>query len=282
MRRNKSIEVLGIVMLAAAVLTGCSSTPQQASPQKQVVMDQRAMTLLRQMSDTLTQADGYSFSAMSSESVASPGGEWVHVFGTSRVTFKRQGGLLVETGGDLFPHKLYYDGTTATLYAPNENLYVQEHVANTVDGMLQQLFSKHGDSYAFADMIQSDPYLSMSQQTSIAELVGTSTLNGVQTNHIAFTGHNMQWEIWIGADDHLPRMLNVMFLDIKGGPANTVSFFDWKLNPEVSADTFAFKPPQGAVRIEHLKPPESSGAPASPAPSAPSAPMAALPSPPTN
>jgi len=48
-------------------------------------------------------------------------------------------------------------------------------------------------------------------------------------------------------------MLSVTFLDVKGGPTNTVSFLDWKVNPEVSAEKFKFTPPADAKKIEFRK-----------------------------
>src|SRR5689334_15253180 len=150
MMRSKLIVCLGIAAgtVAAAAGGGCSGhkkepPPPQASAMTQAVMDVRATQLLQQMSDTIAKADGCTFSAMSSEEVASPGGQWVHVLGSSRVTLKRQGGLPVESGAEGFEHELYYDGKTTTLYAPNENLYVQDVVDDKVDKMLHDLFERH-------------------------------------------------------------------------------------------------------------------------------------------
>jgi hypothetical protein len=265
MRRTKPITrllTLALAASAAAAAIGCSSnshTPATASATvashaAHPVMDERAISILKEMSDTLAKAQGFSFSAVSSEVVESPAGEWVHVFGTSRVTFQRPGSLVVETGGDLFEQTLYYDGDTATMYARRENLYAQEKISDTVEKMLQQIFEKHGDSFAFADVLHADPYHAMAKQVAVAELVGRSTLNGVPTDHIAFSGSGMQWELWVGVDDKLPRMLGVTFRDIKDSPTNTVSFYDWKLNPQLPAETFRFTPPSGATRIEHKKP----------------------------
>jgi len=161
--------------LAAVVSAGCESShpPPPPSPVAQAVMDERAITLLKQMSTTLAAAKGFSFRAVSTEAVESPAGEWVHVFGTSAVTFQRQGGLMVETGGDLAEHKFYFDGATATMYSPHENLYAQQAISSTVDKMLMQLFEEHGESFAFSDLLQSDPYGAMMNQTGTANSSGS-------------------------------------------------------------------------------------------------------------
>ena len=98
------------------------------------------------------------------------------------------------------------------------------------------------------------PQQAMIKDLTSAQLVGESTsVGGVTTTHLAFAKPNLEWEIWIGADDHLPRRLDVTYTDVDGRPTGSVTFSEWKLNPTIAPDRFVFTPPEGAKRIEFSK-----------------------------
>jgi hypothetical protein len=153
----------------------------------------------------------------------------------------------------MFPQNFYFDGKTVTMYAPNEKLYATEAISGNLDQALLQVFQKHGTYFSFADVVASVPQQALAKDVTSAQLVGQSTVDGVSTNHLAFTDPAMEWEIWIGAEDRLPRRLEVTYTSQAHQPTCWVTFSDWKLNPASRADTFEFTPPQGAARIEFHK-----------------------------
>ena len=223
------------VLVVLASLVGCSSSPTKP-PEATVpiVKDDRALDALKDMSDAVAKAQSMTFRAESAVAIASPNGQWIHVFGTSLVTLQRPNKLYVETRGDMFPQNFYYDGQTVTMYAPNEKLYAAENVPGNLDETLLQVFQKHGTYFSFADVIMSVPHDAMAKDVTSAEIVGQSTVGGVLTNHLAFTSPGIEWEIWIGVDDKLPRLLEVTYTGQKGEPTCSVAFADWRLNPAIS------------------------------------------------
>ena len=218
------------------------------------IKDERALAALNEMSDTLAKADAMSFRAESAVPIASPTKQWVHVFGVSQVTLRRPDHLYVETAGDLFAQNFYFDGKTVTMYAPGERLYAAEPVQGNVDETLLQVFQKHGTYFSFADVVLSVPQKAMLKDLTTAQVVGQSnSVGGVATTHLAFAKPGMEWEIWIGDDDHLPRRLDVTYTGDDGRPTGSVTFSDWKLNPEITSDRFTFTPHVGASRIDFKK-----------------------------
>jgi hypothetical protein len=256
MTRRTPITVALLGALAFCSLAGSAETAKSRSPGAAAkdVKDDRALAALKEMSDTLAKAKGMSFRADSAVAIASPTGQWVKVIGVSQVTLRRPDELYVETGGDMFAHMFYFDGKTVAMYAPAEKLYATEQIQRSLDETLLQVFEKHGTYFSFADVVLSVPQREMMKDLTAAQLVGESKgVGGVATTHLAFAKPGMEWEIWIGAADHLPRRLDVTYTDVEGRPTGSVAFSDWKLNPEIASDRFVFTPPSGAARIDFAR-----------------------------
>ena len=81
---------------------------------------------------------------------------------------------------------------------------------------------------------------SLPRKLSSAIWVGQSKIGGVKTDHLAFTAKGIDWEIWIGTRDKLPRLMVVSYRDGERQPTFTVEFSDWKLDAPVSAQTFNY------------------------------------------
>ena len=251
MKLRQQVSAIILAALVLATTIGCSNEFKNEAALS--TMDERALAALKDMSDTLAKANSMSFRADSAVAIASPTGQWVHIFGTSLVTMQRPDKLNVETGGDVFTQVFYYDGKTITMYAPNEKFYATEQLSGHLDEALPQIFQKHGTYFSFADVVLSIPNAAMTKDLSSAQYVGQSAVGGVTTKHLAFAGNGLEWEIWIGDADQLPRLLNVTYTAEHGRPTCSVSFADWKLNPTTSPDKFIFSPPAGATRIEFRK-----------------------------
>jgi hypothetical protein len=102
----------------------------------------------------------------------------------------------------------------------------------------------------FFDMLVPDPYAVLTRDFSSALWVGQSTIGGVKTDHLAFTAKGLDWEIWIGTTDKLPRQMIVCYRSGERQPTFTVELSDWKLSAPVPPQTFNPKIPKGAVKIE--------------------------------
>jgi len=257
MGRNVMTHLVGSALLAATVLLGGSGTAladdkavEQATP-AQEIKDQRALKLLKDMSDTLAGARTLKFKTRSLVPLASPTGQYISLFATARLLMQRPDRLFVESRGDLVPNDLYYNGKTVTAIGPARKFYAQEDASgSTLDALLQQEHPGADTLAPFVDLLVSDPYARLTKDLSSALLVGQSTIAGVKTDHLAFTAPGVDWEIWIGAQDKLPRLLVTSYRSGERQPVFTVEFSDWKLNAPMPAQTFEVSIPKDAVKLE--------------------------------
>ena len=232
----------------------------KASPPAGMVMDKRAMDALKLMSDTLSKAKTVRFQARSMVPVRTPGGVWINLYGTSQVVMQGPDKLFANTAGDFAPYDFYFDGKTITRYSPDKNLYSVKESPGTIDDMIEKAYSEEGKSFPYADMLVSEPYAVMADGLISALYIGQSTLRplsgqgSVKTNHLVFSNKGVQWQIWIDAGDHLPRLVVATYLDDASEPSYSVEFGDWKIDEPVSADAFIFKNVSNAAKVEFRNP----------------------------
>jgi hypothetical protein len=211
------VNLVGGTFLAATLLLGGSGTaladetraPPAAAPVLEI-KDERALLLLKGMSDTVAKARTLSFRVRSLVPLAAPTGQYVSLFASSRVLLQRPDRLFVESRGDLLPNDLYYNGKTVTVIGPARKFYTQQEVGgSTLDTVLDQDIPAADSLAPFVDLLVSDPYARLAKDLSSALVVGQSTIGGVKTDHLAFAARGVDWEVWIGVHDKLPRLVVV-------------------------------------------------------------------------
>lgn len=255
------IAALLVIFLAGAAGQGCAeqaAQPKDAAPAP--VIDQRALDMLKKMSDTLSQAKTIRFQARSMTPIKTPAGVWINLYGTSKVVMKGPDKLFASTAGDFAAHDFYFDGKNITMYSPAKNLYSVRQAPATIDAMIAQAYKEDGKSFPYADLLVSEPYAVLTDGLVVALYVGQSMIRplsgagGVKADHLVFSHKGVEWQIWIDAGDRLPRLVVATYLDETNEPSYTVEFGDWKIDEPVSADVFEFKNTTNAAKVEFKKP----------------------------
>jgi len=148
--------------------------------------------------------------------------------------------LRVITSGDGKASEYYYDGKTFTAFAPSENLVAVAPAPPTLDAALEEAFKNAGIYFPFADVLGADPLRNLTEGLTKAFYVGDSVaVGGTRTDVVAVVSDEVFMQIWIGADDKLPRRLRATY---RGDPLllrHQVDLSDWKLDPVVAAEAFA-------------------------------------------
>jgi hypothetical protein len=228
--------------------------PDPGGPAKVQRSDEQAMAALREMSATLASARTLRFQVQSLLPIQMAGGEWITLVGAGSVLREGTDRLFVETGGDLYPFRFYFDGKTVTAFAPEHNLYARKEAPGTIDEVLDRARSGGEITFAFADLVSADPYASMTKGLRSAALVGTSTIDGVETEHLAVHGKDLDWEMWIGTKDRLPRMVTLTDVRDARKPTHTLLLSRWELDPAVPGDAFRFEAPADAIEVPFRSP----------------------------
>ena len=245
-----------ILILALCAASLCA-VPVSARAQR---MDKRALDELKLMSDTISQAKTVRFHACSMAPLRTPDGIWINLYETSQVVKQGPGKLFASRAGDFTPYNFYFDGKMITVYSPDKNLYAVKEAPGTIDDIIEKAYREEGKSFPYADILISDPYAAMTDGLISAIYIGQSTIRplsgsgGVKTDHLVFSNKGVQWQIWIGTENHLPRLVCATYLGDASEPSYTVEFDGWKINEPVSADTFIFKNISNAKKIEFRNP----------------------------
>ena len=250
---------LGCTLIATASLigTGGAALAQDkpaaaavAAPLKEV-KDERALKLLKGMGDKLGGAKSLSFQFRGLVPSSGTTGQHINLLAASRVVLQRPDKLFVQARGDLFPSDLYYNGKTVTAIGVGQKFYAQRDAAGGVIEAFMQGGQPGGDTVApFLDLLAADPFAVLTRDLSSALWVGQSTVGGTKADHLAFTAKDVDWEIWIGAQDKLPRLMVVSYRTGERQPTFTVELSDWKINASVPAATFNAVIPKGAMKVE--------------------------------
>jgi hypothetical protein len=218
-------------------------------------LEPKALALLKAMCDKLAAAKAMSFTAVVLYESPSAFGPPLVYSTRSVVTMQRPDKLRVIQSADGPATEFYYDGKTMTAFAPAENLVASGPAPATIDATLEKAFDDAAIYYPFTDVIVADPYKDLSDGLQIAFYIGQSkVIDATTTDMVAFANGGVFAQIWIGADDKLPRKLRAVYLNDPSKLRHDLNLFDWKLDPKVPANAFATPKAAGATKIAFARP----------------------------
>lgn len=254
--------LLGLMVSIAAppAIAEDAPPPAPAAP----ALEPKAVELLKAASAALAGAQTVSFNAVATYERAASNGQPLFFSSISQVTLQRPDKLRVITLGDGTPDEFYYDGKSMMAYIPSAELVAIADAPPTIDKLLDEVWEKAAIYFPFADVIASDPYADLSKNLKSAFYVGRSiAVGGTATDMVAIAGDDAAGEIWFGADDHLPRMIRVVYAHEPAHALYQTEFSNWKLGEKVEATAFASEKAAKAKRIE-FSPPGDPKPPAAP------------------
>lgn len=257
--------VAGLVAMALSTSTALAQQQQQqpatqapASPPDlglKVEVEPAAMAIVKAMADKLAAAKTMSFTAFTIFESPDRTGLPLAYTTLSQVIVQRPNKLKVISPGDGPRTEFYYDGKTVNAYEPAAKLVATVDAPDTIDAMLRAAFQRAAIYFPFTDLVVSDPMAAIAENLRVAFVVGKSTVvDGVTTDIVVLVGKFAHVQLWIGSDDKLPRMARAIFLEDPARYRHTVMFSDWKIDPPLGADTFAFTAPAGTIRIPFAPP----------------------------
>jgi hypothetical protein len=231
--------------------TGSPGAAGTAAPK----LEPKTVDLLQAMSQRLATAHTIAFTAISTEESPTRHGPPLAYTTLSEVSLRRPDKLRVITTGDGPASEFYYDGKTMTAFAPAENLVAVADAPATIDAALKAAYDSAAIYFPFTDVLVADPYKDIADGLKLAFSIGQShVVGGTTTDMIAIANDRVFAQVWIGADDKLPRMVRAVYLDDPARLRHQIEFSGWKLDGAVAADAFASPRAAGATRIEFARP----------------------------
>ena len=173
----------------------------------------------------------------------------------TEVTLQRPDKLRVITLGDGPASEFYYDGKTMVAFAPAENLVSTAAAPPTIDATLKAAYDTAAIYFPFTDLILADPYEEFAAGLQQAFYIGQShVVGGTTTDMVAIANNWVFEQIWIGAEDKLPRLVRAVFHADRQQLRHQVEFSNWQLDPTIAADAFASSSAAAAKAIPFASP----------------------------
>jgi hypothetical protein len=256
-----------------------------SAPTKMVV-EPRAMALLKAASDQLAAAKSMSFQAVASYEYPSQLGPPIVYTVRYDVTMQRPDKVRVIIPGDGPASEFYYDGKTMMAYAPAENLVAVADAPPTIDGALKAAFETADIYYPFTDLIVADPYAALTDGAVLAFYIGPSgVVGGTKTDMVAWANNDVFLQIWIGTEDKLPRRVRAVYRTDPLSLRHQLELSDWQIDQPIPGEAFTSEKARGASPMAFDRPSRPSAPPglkplgsAKPSRAAPAQPAAKSPS----
>jgi hypothetical protein len=218
-------------------------------------LEPRALAILKASSDRLAAAKSMSFTALEIFEQPSRQGHPLASSTEYQVTLVRPDKLRIIMPGDGSAREYYYDGRTVTAFNPTENLAAVSPAPPTVDAMLEAAYNLSGTYFPFTDVIVTNPYGDLSRGLKLAYYVGQSrVVAGTTTDVVAYVAYGVFEQVWIGADDKLPRLVRAVYLNDPAQLRHELAFSEWQIDPVVAADAFSSAAAASAKRIPFKHP----------------------------
>jgi hypothetical protein len=268
MIRNRSVRwaliALGMLVAVSGYAAEKQPPPHAAKPKGpppppavgviQTGLEPKAVDLLKAASSRLAAAHSMSFTAVISYENPSTLGPPLLYMVKDEVTLQRPDKLRVITPADGPASEFYYDGKNMVAYSPVEKLVAVAPAPPTIDAALKAAFDSAAIYFPFSDLIVADPYGDIAPDLKTVFYIGQSNVvGGTTTDMVAYVSDTVFAEIWIGADDKLPRRIRAVYRDDPSRLRHDMELSNWQLDVAVPADAFK-APTEGTKPIEFARP----------------------------
>lgn len=237
--RPRGRVVLGIAA-AALMMTATSTVRADDSAQ-----------ILKAMTDYLASQKTLSASFDSDIEVITPELQKIQFASSGQMKLSRPDKLRVRRTGGYADVEFVYDGKTLSIFGNNAKAYVQAEMPGTVDQMIGALQARSGVGLPGTDLLLSNAFDELTATTTEGVHVGQGVIDGVECEHLAFRTPDTDWQIWVetGAKP-VPRKYVITSKTVAGAPQYTLRIRDWKTDAFADADTFVFKAPADAAKVD--------------------------------
>jgi hypothetical protein len=224
-------------------------------PPPDFTLEPKAIDILKAACSRLAAAKSMTFTAVVSyESPSRLGTPLVYTTKTD-VTLQRPDKLRVITSADGPASEFYYDGKVMMALEPAANLVAVADAPSTIDATLQAAYDSAAIYFPFTDVIVTDPYKDLADGLKLAFYIGQSQIvGGTTTDMIAYADDDVFVQMWVGAEDKLPRRVRAVFRKDPARMRHEMELSNWQLDTTVAAEAFTSAKASSATRIKFARP----------------------------
>jgi hypothetical protein len=213
-----------------------------------------ATDIMKRMSAYLASQKSFSFDFNSSIEVVTREAQKIQFDSSGDASVARPNMFRAHRVGGYTDIELVDDGKTVTLLGKHINKYAQVDAPGNIDKTIDDLRGKFNAELPGADLILADPYAAMIEDVFDAKHIGLGVIDGVECEHLAFRTTDTDWEIWVRTGNApLPCKLVITSKGTGQAPQYTIQLRNFKTDVAFAPDTFSFRPPSGAEKVEFAK-----------------------------
>ncbi|HLH54456.1 MAG TPA: DUF2092 domain-containing protein [Verrucomicrobiae bacterium] len=232
---------------AGAVSLLAVTTDAQTVPR----VDPQAERVLRAACQYLAEAPYFSINAEIWREHVNEEGEKVQFSRSMEMEIRRPNRLHAEIASPHSDRVFWYDGKSLTVLDRKQNVFSSVNMPATLDETIDTARDQFGIDFPMIDLAVSDPWTNAMAKVITGRYFGLAPAMGFNCHHLAFTQENIDWQIWVqDGPQPLIRKFIITHKNEPGVPEFTGLIREWDFNSRISANTFAFQAPPGAMKIQ--------------------------------
>ena len=206
--------------------------------------------ILRQMSDFLTSAQSFGFTAHDLIDEVEEGRR-IQYSNSRSVVVRRPNRVAGEAYGDLVNRSFWYDGESFTMLDGESNTYLQVPAPDNIDALLDEIAERLEIIVPLSDMLSENVYQVLTRQIRQASYLGLHQVRGIECHHLIFTQDDLDWQLWVEASGTpVPRKIVIVYKQEPGIPQYAAVFSEWDFNVATPDELFEFSRPEGARQLD--------------------------------
>jgi hypothetical protein len=151
------------------------------------------------------------------------------------------------------------DGKTLTIHGKERKQYRQEDSPSGLAdiGLMLLQIGPGMTGMMFGNVLADDPSDLLMQGVNSCSYVGKDKVDETPVHRMKFSQDGFDWELWVAAEGkpYILRMIRVAE-NPDGKVTTTETYKNWKLDGEIAKETFTFKAPEGAKKVDDFEDPQ--------------------------
>jgi hypothetical protein len=142
------------------------------------------------------------------------------------------------------------NGKQMTVVRAGDDRYAQEAQPGNLDHVVDAIIGRTGMRPPLINLFYSGLWQVLKPRIERAEVIGVSTIDGVDCDHLFFENHEFTWQIWIDRGTRpLPRRIVTRYTRRHDTPTLRADITKWEDGPKLKDKIFELKPPKGAKKV---------------------------------
>jgi len=247
-RRRGGALVVGV----ATVLAFCQPAAAQDANADQNRQD--AIEIVKGMARYVGGQTDITLAFDSELEVVTPQMEKLQFNSSGKAQIHRPDEFRVSRTGGYADVELLYDGKSVTVYDKSAKTYASEPMSGSMDSVVDKLRGDLMLDMPAADLMIADSFNALMADVVEAKHIGRGVIGGIACEHVAFRNHDTDWQLWVEVGEQpIPCKMVITSKTVGGAPQYTIRFTDWHSGTQFPDGTFAFKPPEGAKKVDFSK-----------------------------